>query len=243
MNMPKDITNQSQIFLPAIIISLFCAFSATSAEPIFKGNSEYIKSVDVKMSPELERSANIGSTQAQVGVMEFFDFGCAHCGEFQKTTFPELKRKYVDTGKVRYYFRDFVLRSNRNTAKAASIANCANEQGKYTEAMDVLFSNPDFIAREQFDALIEALPGINTPKLRTCLNSPQHKNELRGEELFPSKKSFDDIHEGSDLGVRGTPAFVVFKMRPTGEITQGTFLRGAHNLQTFTQVIDLYLGQ
>lgn len=226
----------------ALFAILLLAIPA-SAEPTFGGQADYIHPVSFTVSPALLRAGAAGSDSAKIGIMEFFDFQCGHCGQFQKNTFPRIKSEYIDTGKVKYFFRDFVLRSNINSSKAASIANCAGEQKLYLEAADVLFANTGFIRDGHFNALLKGVPGLDLTKAQACLESAAHRNEIRGEELFPSQKSFDDIHEGSALGVAGTPAFVIFKIAGEGGKTSGTFMRGAQPMEAFDRVLAQYLEE
>lgn len=224
------------------LFAMLLICSNAEAAPAFGAPSEYIRPTQFEISAALNNSGSIGSDSAKVGIMEFFDFQCGHCGQFQKKTFPEIKSKYIDTGKVKYFFRDFVLRSNINSSKAASIANCSFEQGRYMEAADILFANPNFVRDGHFDSLLKAIPGLDFKKAKDCLASPKHMNELRGEELFPSEKSFADINEAGKLGVVGTPAFVVFRMAAEGEKTSGIYMRGAQPLAAFDRAIESFLG-
>jgi protein-disulfide isomerase len=74
----------------------------------------------------------LGKPDAPVTVVEFSDYQCPFCQRFFTNTLPELKKDYIDTGKVRYVFRDFPLDAIHPQArKAAEAAHCAGEQGKY----------------------------------------------------------------------------------------------------------------
>lgn len=81
----------------------------------------------------------MGNDKATVTIIEYASMTCPHCAHFQETTFPELKKRYIDTGKVRYIFREFPL---DNLAAAASmLARCAGEtdKNKYFALIDTLF--------------------------------------------------------------------------------------------------------
>jgi|SRR5436309_4597280 len=81
----------------------------------------------------------LGLTDAPVTVVEFSDYQCPFCGRFYSTTLPALKRDYIDTGKVRYVFRDYPLdQIHPQARKAAEAAHCAGDQGKYWEMHDRL---------------------------------------------------------------------------------------------------------
>src|SRR2546425_3089506 len=85
---------------------------------------------------------SLGRADAPVTLVEFSDFQCPFCGRFFATTLPALKKDYIDTGKLRYVFRDFPLDQLHPHARmAAAAAHCAGEQGKYWDMHDVLFQN------------------------------------------------------------------------------------------------------
>jgi protein-disulfide isomerase len=77
-----------------------------------------------------------GSRSAKVAVIEFSDFQCPFCGRYVKDTLPQLASEYVETGKVKYVFRDYPLNFHKNAFKAAEAAHCAGEQDKFWEMHD-----------------------------------------------------------------------------------------------------------
>ena len=92
---------------------------------------------------------SLGAADAPVVVVEYGDFQCPYCKRFVETSFPGLKRDYVDTGKVRWVTRDLPLGFHANAHKAAQAAHCAGEQGRYWEMRDTLFRNNLNLAPEQ----------------------------------------------------------------------------------------------
>ncbi len=85
----------------------------------------------------------LGSKNAPLTIVEFTDYQCPFCQRFHVTTFPDLKKNYIDTGKVRFYSRDLPLDFHANAMQAAEAARCAIEQGKFWELRDVMGANPD----------------------------------------------------------------------------------------------------
>src|SRR3989344_8516599 len=76
----------------------------------------------------------LGDKKAPVTIVEFSDFQCPYCARFRQQTFDQIKQEYIDTGKVRFVYRDFPLSSIHPMAqKAAEAAECADEQGKFWE--------------------------------------------------------------------------------------------------------------
>ncbi len=77
------------------------------------------------MKPDALPDMVMGNANAPVTIVEYASMTCPHCAHFQETTFPELKKRYIDTGKVRYIFREFPL--DNLAAAAFMLARCAGE--------------------------------------------------------------------------------------------------------------------
>jgi hypothetical protein len=91
------------------------------------------------MKPGTLPEMAMGDEKAPVTVIEYASMTCSHCARFQEATFPELKKRYIDTGKVRYIFREFPLDSL--AAAAFMLARCAgkDDKDKYFALVDTLF--------------------------------------------------------------------------------------------------------
>ena len=85
----------------------------------------------------------LGDKDAEVTMLFYLDFQCGFTSRFYKTTFNKIKRDYIDHGKLKVIFRDLPGEEHPMAAPAASIASCAGKQGKYMQAADALFYNPD----------------------------------------------------------------------------------------------------
>src|SRR3989440_6854912 len=83
----------------------------------------------------------LGRADAPVTLVEFADYQCPFCQRFFATTLPALKKDYIDTGKLRYVFRDFPLDMHAHARQSAEAAHCAGEQGKYWAMHDALFQH------------------------------------------------------------------------------------------------------
>jgi protein-disulfide isomerase len=92
----------------------------------------------------------LGHTGAPLTPIEFSDYQCPYCRRFFGTTLAALKAEYIDTGKLRYVFRNFPIdRIHPFARKAAEAAHCAGDQGQYWEMHDRLFHNPKALQVEQ----------------------------------------------------------------------------------------------
>jgi protein-disulfide isomerase len=173
----------------------------------------------------------LGRADAPVTLIEFSDYQCPFCQRFFSTTLSAIKKQYVDTGKVRYVFRDFPLDQIHPQAhKAAEAAHCAGEQGKYWEMHDLLFQNQKALAPPQLAEHARTV-GVDGAKFDECLSSGRHAARVdRGRA------------DGAAVGVQATPTFVVGKTKP-GDVVEGTPIRGAQPLETFRRFIDQKLAE
>jgi len=159
-----------------------------------------------------------GAADAPVTVVEFSDFECPFC----KQTHPTLKQlleRYP--GKVRLAYRDFPLDSIHPQARrAAEAARCAQDQGKFWEYHDLLFTQSPQLAPEDLRRYAGQV-GVDVTKFDSCLAADTHKAAVQW-----------DLDEGNRLGITGTPAFFV----------NGRTLTGAQPLEAFTKLIDQELA-
>jgi protein-disulfide isomerase len=145
---------------------------------------------------------------------------------------PQIKRDYIDTGKIKYLFFDFPLESiHKNALKAAEASRCAADQGKYWEMHDQLFANST--ALEMADlARYATVLNLDPIKFQECLESGKYTNEIRG-----------DISEGNKASVRGTPTcFIGVSEGENTRIQVLRVIRGAKPYIEFKEVFDSLLS-
>ena len=172
-----------------------------------------------------------GSSAAKVAILEFSDYECPFCGRHAQTTYTELQRIYVDTGKVKYVFRNLPIESLHPLAvKAAEAAECSGEQSKYWEMHDRLFANQKALARSDLLAHAQAI-GIETDRFQSCLDGGRMSAKVR-----------EDMAEAKRLGLTGTPAFLIGEVRPDGTVRVVRTIGGAHPLPVFQEVLDSLLA-
>ena len=162
-----------------------------------------------------------GDANAPVTIVEFSDFQCPYCGRNFEQTYPQIKKLYIDTGKVKYVMRDFPLNVHPEAQKAAEAAGCAEEQGKFWEMHDKLFSNQQDLSVANEKTWAQEI-GLDTKKFGECLDSGKRAAEVQ-----------KDIQDGQAYGVSGTPAFFI----------NGVPLVGAQPFAAFQQVIEQELAQ
>jgi protein-disulfide isomerase len=174
---------------------------------------------------------SLGRRDAPVTIVEFSDYQCPFCRQFVSTTLPAIKSAYVDSGKVRYVFRDFPIDHIHPYArKASEAARCAGDQGKYWQMHDLLFQNQQSLAPDQLPGLGSKL-GLDATAFNACLSSSKYAGAIQ-----------QNYGDGSAAGVRGTPSFVIGRTRPDDRV-EGVPVVGARPLTEFRQEIDRLLSE
>lgn len=173
-----------------------------------------------------------GDKDAPITIIEFSDFQCPYCKRFYDQVSSQIDEEYVSKGKVRMVFRDYPLPFHQKALPAAVAANCAGEQGKYWEAHDFFFENPDKLDTESFLGSAQEL-GLDKAKLEKCINETGKEQEAEINK---------DMEEGQKYGVRGTPSFFIGKTDDEGNMS-GIYVRGAQPYNVFKQHIDELLEE
>ena len=176
----------------------------------------------------LEEERTLGSEQATVAVIEYSDFEGPYCNRFHQQTLPRLKAEYIDTGKVRYLFRDFPLSFHKKARPAHIAAHCAGEQGKFWEMHRAMFLNQKRLGPELFDEKMNAL-GLDATAFGECLRDPGSTRRLDAA-----------IRSGDALNVRGTPTFFIGRLRD-GKVEDAVRISGAQPFGRFAGPIETLL--
>jgi len=171
-----------------------------------------------------------GPANAKVAVIEFSDFQCPFCGRYDKETYPQLIKDYVDTGKIKYVWRDYPLSFHPNAQKAAEAAHCAGEQGKFWDMHDRLFANQQNIAAADLPKHAEALQ-LNKSMFQQCLDSGRYAADIK-----------KDIDVANSAGISGTPSFLIGTVQPNGSVRVTNKLVGAKPYAEFKSAIDKLLS-
>lgn len=180
--------------------------------------AEPAKPTSIKL--DLRNTPMQGSKDAPLTVVEFTDYQCPFCQRFHQQTYGELKKNYIDTGKVRFYSRDLPLDSlHPNATRAAQAARCAGEQGKFWDIREIMSAHPDQLDMNSLLADADQLK-LDVPKFKSCVESEKYKNEVQA-----------DVLEAMKIGADGTPAFVVGKSTPEG--VDGEMIVGAQPYAMF----------
>ena len=171
-----------------------------------------------------------GQSNAPVTIVEFSDYQCPFCSRHVTQTLPQLVKNYVDTGKLRYVFRDLPIESIHPQAiKAAEAARCAGDQDKYWEMHDKIFANQKELQPAKLREYAKAV-GVAEPAFDACMSEGKY-----------AKAVARDVEQANTLGIRGTPTLIVGKS-DGDKVKDAVMIRGAHPLSVFTAEIDKLLA-
>jgi len=173
-----------------------------------------------------------GNPDAHITIIEFSDFQCPFCAQFHSSTLPQIQKNYVDTGKVKFVYRDFPITSiHPNAVPAAVAAECANEQGLFWQYHDKLFENQNSWERLVGENVVNEFKeyaadlGLITSQFNDCFDSAKYLEEVT-----------QDLQDGMSYGVTGTPGFFI------GNDQLGfTQVSGAQPYSVFQRVFDQQL--
>jgi protein-disulfide isomerase len=172
----------------------------------------------------LEGTQMLGSKDAPVTIVEFTDYQCPFCRQFHTTVFNDLKKNYIDTGKVRFYSRDLPLDVlHPNATRAAQAARCAADQGQFWTMRNVMGANPDKLDLDHLSGFATDLK-LDTLAFRNCVESEKYKTAVQ-----------NDAAEATRIGAQATPTFVIGKS--TAEGVDGELVIGAQPYANFEQKI------
>lgn len=170
----------------------------------------------------------LGDDIAPVTIIEFSDFQCPFCRTFYEDTYLQLKKDYIDTGKVKLAYRHFPLDFHAAAQVSAEAAECANDQGKFWEYHDLLYQKQGEkgtgtieYTKDDIKTWMSEL-GIDSGAFDACVDSGKHAETVK----------VDTTYAGT-VGVQATPSFFV----------NGQKLEGAQPYSVFKTMIDQELAK
>lgn len=163
----------------------------------------------------------LGAKDAKVTIVEYASMTCPHCAAFTLDVFPKLKAAYIDTGKVRYIFREFPLDQAALAASATARCIAKDNSDKYFALVDIFFKQQRDLATDPFATItrIGKQAGFSEQMIKTCIQ----------DDPTVQKGILDDRQYANDtLKVNATPSFFV----------NGTLVKGETSFESFQKLID-----
>jgi protein-disulfide isomerase len=163
----------------------------------------------------------LGQANAAVTIIEYASMTCPHCAHFHEAVYPTLKKEYIDTGKVRFIFREFPL--DIKAAAGSMLARCVgkDDPNKYFAVVDILFKTQEsWIPNDTVAALrrIGRQAGLSDQATDACLANQATLDAIKATQE----------HAADKLKVNSTPTFFV----------NGTILKGGAEIDEFRKAID-----
>lgn len=185
---------------------LFTGAQAQSAEAIYK--------------PSTLGDMALGPKDAPVTIVEYASMTCPHCAAFTRDVFPKLKEAYIDTGKVRFIFREFPLDQAALAASATARCIAKDDSAKYFTLVDIIFKQQADLASDPFATItrIGKQAGFSEAMIKSCIQ----------DDPKVQKGILDDRQYANDtLKVNSTPSFFV----------NGTLVKGETSFESFEKLI------
>jgi len=153
------------------------------------------------IAPDLGDAPFLGNKRAKVTIVEYSDYECPFCARFYSETLGKIKSEYVDTGKVKFVYKDYPITSiHAQAQKAAEAARCVGEQlgnEGYFAMHDKIFEGQSVLSVSSLKQWSREV-GANGSQFDSCLDSDKYGAAVQA-----------DLSEGSSLGVSGTPTFFI----------------------------------
>ena len=202
----------------AFLTTAFPALAQRAQGPAEVPVAELMKAGDL---PDLA----IGPEDAKVTIVEYASMTCGHCMHFHTKVFPELKKKYIDTGKIRFIFREFPL--DARAFAASMLARCAGSTEKSLALVSALFETQEtwaFVKENPTPKLFEIAKqaGFTQESFDKCLTDQKLLDQLTA------------IHTRANtvFGVNATPSFFI----------NGKRLQAAPSIEEFDKVLEPLLA-
>ncbi|MDO8398162.1 MAG: DsbA family protein [Bradyrhizobium sp.] len=166
----------------------------------------------------------LGPATAPVTITEYASMTCGHCAHFNETVFPKIKSEYIDSGKIRWVFREFPL--DIKAAAGSMLARCIakDDAGKYFAVIDMLFKQQtDWVSKNTTETLtrIGKQAGLSQQAIEDCLKDQALLDKIAADQKFASEV----------LKVNSTPTFFI----------NGEMVKGATSFEEFDKKIKALL--
>ncbi|SCY37128.1 DsbA family protein [Rhizobium sp. NFACC06-2] len=210
------------VALAAVATALPFAFTPGVAEAQELPESTGDVDMAAVMKPGPLPEAALGDANAPVKIVEYMSMTCPHCANFHNKTFEEIKKKYIDTGKVYFVLREFPF--DPRAAAAFMLARCAPE-GQYFPFVSMLFKQQQSwaVAQDARAALLQMskMAGFSQESFEACLTN---------------QKLLDDVNAtmqrgATEFGINSTPTFIINGKKYAGDMS----------VETMSAVIDKLL--
>ena len=225
MQLDFGIINNNQLYLLSFISNLSEYYHyIPTVDKMIGSINKYFNEISLsKFSSDLAKPVTenvkpLGNEDANITLIEFADYRCPFCHKFEVETFDKILNNFINNGKIKYVFKDFVVNDRgeyKGSMQAAVASHCAAEQGKYWEYSREIYDNfkPEPQQWVTMDSLTNFANNVQIPdveKFKSCVESNKYQNHIQESGLMAKK-----------LSVTGTPTFVILKNDKIANILPG----------------------
>ncbi len=185
-----------------------------------------LKAVDNSILEIKDSDFSIGDADAPITIIEYASMSCSHCANFHNNTLEDLKAEYIDTGKVRFVFRDFPF--NYPALAGSMMMRCIPNEARYDYMNAVYKLQKSWVFRDNGKTRAELYKimqsgGMQQDEFDACLSDVDLENDLL-EGVMNAQREFN---------IRSTPSFIV----------NGVLYSGNKDIKEFRQIIDKILSE
>lgn len=188
--------------------------------------------LQIPTSISVDGESFAGNKNARVAIIEYTDFECPFCGRYKRDTYPEVVKTYVDTGKVKYFYRDMPLPIHPDAILAARAARCVGEQGRLWQMRDSLFADQKNLTLTAISDHAHSL-GLDEGSFSRCLSAGRYQDSIQSS-----------IAAAQKMNISGTPTFIlglVDENSNTLKVEQT--IVGAYPFDRFESAIDQLIAK
>ena len=165
----------------------------------------------------------------RVFVLEYSDFQCPFCKRVQ-STLEKVRKKYFN--EVQFGYRHFPLPFHKEAHGLSQAVECARDQNKFWELQDLFYKNISNSASDKEVLDLAKLAGVeNIRDFEFCWRNGKYAERVK-----------KDIRDGAELGIQGTPTFILGAYDPENRTISGEMFSGAVSEEKFVRVIEKYLS-
>jgi protein-disulfide isomerase len=166
-----------------------------------------------------------GAKNAPLAIVEFSDYECPFCAKHYHTVLPKLQENYIKPGKLKYVMKDFPLEFHKHAKQASLSGRCAGLQGQYWPMHDLIIEAKGQVS-EQFIADAVSKLELDNSAFSNCMVDAAQLALIQ-----------QDIELGSKLGVSGTPAFLIGKVK-NNQLVDYKLLVGVQSYEAFAGTLE-----
>ena len=194
-----------RLFALALAFLVLIALPASTADPV----------------QERPGDRAVGSLKAPIVMIEYYSLDCSYCAKFHTETYPRLKREYIDTGLMRFVYRDFPL--SWAALEAAILTHCVSPERFFAVFDMLLEAQSRWIQAESTAkavARIGETQGVTSAQYQACLDERKWERQIYLGQKYASEV----------LGVTATPTFFINGEKLEGNIAFDTLAKGLDHM-------------